>query len=140
MHWREYPNFVSTRKFWKFWIHLLHWPQYPNLRVRAGSDEVTKCARNFPNFRVLTKFGYSRQCTKCIRNFRLLAWLGYWCFRLLQRVISWYPSDGYYDISAIFSSFFHDKLSKTFRAIYCLIERNLLYKTMCLKIFTASGT
>ena len=74
LHWRQYPNSVSSREFL---IDLAHWHQYPNLRMRAGSDEVTKCAEIFQNFRVLTKFGYSRQCTKSRRNFPVLRKFGY---------------------------------------------------------------
>ena len=41
---------------------------------------------------------------------------------------------------SIFGSFFHGKLSQNFRVIYCLIEQNLLYKTVYLNTSTASGT
>ena len=100
MHWREYPNFVSTRQCWIFSAHLVTTSE-PTRTLRFGYwCSCTKSIQNFQNFRVLTKFVYSRQCIKSIQNCRLLTWRWYRCFRILRRVISRYPSDGYYDISA----------------------------------------
>ena len=91
--------FQNYRLLTKFGYSDQYTKSIQNSRLLIEFGYSGQCTKSIQNSRLLTKFGYLRQCSKSIQNFRLLVWLGYRCFRLLRRVISRYPSDGYYHIS-----------------------------------------